>query len=194
MHLRSLEEGGQNLKFHCVEKAIEKNSIGHFISIEGEHFDLHGAWAFKDDKKASGGRYIEYTGPNSYEDVIKTNTCESNFEIKEPGIYTVKWLMRQPKDAKENKSSEVWINFPNATQIGHEPIKGFHKFVGRGKIDFSMNGQLDLHGDQSWLTVKFEKAGFYTIQLSGRSEYLQIDKIILYKNMSFEEAKMELNN
>ncbi len=182
------------LQFHCVEKAIKKNIEGHFITIEGEHFDLHGAWAFKDDDKASGGRYIEYTGPNSYQDAIKKHTCESKFEIKDPGTYTVKWLMRQPKDAEGDKSNDAWINFPDATQIGREPIKGFHKFVGRGKIDFIMNGQLDLHGDQPWMTVKFEKAGFYTLQLAGRSEFLQIDKIVLYKDMSFEEAKIETNN
>ena len=34
----------------------------------------------------------------------------------------------------------------------------------------------------------------YTLQLSGRSELLQVDKIILYKDMSFEEAKVESNN
>ncbi len=177
------------LEFHCVEKAIEKKTEGHFISIEGEHFDLHGQWAFKDDDKASGGRYIEYIGPNSYQQVVKGNTCESNFEIKEPGTYTVKWLMRQPEDAEGDKSNDAWINFPDAIQIGLEPIKGFHKFVGRGKIDFTMNGQLDLHHAQPWMTVKFEKPGFYTIQLSGRSEFLQIDKVILYKDMSFEKAK-----
>ena len=178
------------LKFHCIEKAIKKKIEGNFISIEGEHFDLHGEWAFKNDKKASGGKYIEYTGSNSYQGVVDKNTCESNFEVKEPGTYTVKWFMRQPDDAEGDKSNDAWINFSDAIQIGRTPIKGFHKFVGRGKINFAMNGQLELHGgDQPWMTVKFEKAGFYTLQLSGRSELLQIDKFILYKDISFEEAK-----
>ncbi|QVY66254.1 hypothetical protein [Polaribacter sp. Q13] len=182
------------LKFHCIEKAIEKKIEGNFISIEAEHFDLHGEWAFRNDDKASGGRYIEYTGANSYQDVVDKNTCESNFEVKEPGTYTVKWFMRQPYSAEGEKSNNAWINFPDAIQVENEPVKGFQKFKGQGKIDFVMNGQLDLDRNQSWMTVKFEKAGFYTLQLSGRSELLQIDKIILYKDMSFEEAKIESNN
>ncbi|MCK0157109.1 hypothetical protein MWU65_07970 [Cellulophaga sp. F20128] len=176
------------LTFHCIEKAPEKKTANNFIAIEGEHFDLHGEWTFKNDDIASGGKYIQYTGANSYEAVVEKNICESNFEVTEPGTYTVKWLMRQPEDAEGDKSNDAWINFPDAIQIGREPIKGFHKFVGRGKVDFAMNGQLDLHGEQPWMKVTFEKSGFYTLQLSGRSELLQIDKIVLYKDMSFEEA------
>lgn len=177
------------LKFHCVEKVVEKEIEGHLITIEGEHFDLHGEWRFKNDAKASGGQYIEYFGKNNYPEVVKKQTIETNFEVKEPGRYTVKWFMRQPEDAEGDKSNDAWINFPDAIQIGREPIEGFHKFVGRSKVDFGCNGQLDLHGDQPWMSVEFKEAGFYTLQLSGRSEFLQIDKIILYKGMSFDDAK-----
>lgn len=179
------------LAFHCVEKAMEKETEGHFITIEGEHFDLHGNWKFANDEKASGGQYIQYFGPNRYQQVETKETCISQFEVKVPGTYTVKWLMRQPTEAEGDKSNDAWINFPDAIQIGREPIKGFHKFVGRSKVDFGFNGQLDLHGDQPWMTVKFEKAGFYTLQLSGRSEFLEIDKIILFEGMGFEAAKLK---
>ncbi|PKQ65008.1 hypothetical protein BZG02_04000 [Labilibaculum filiforme] len=177
----------------AVKKLIEDKGKDNFISMEAEHFDLHGQWAFKNDDLASGGRFIEYIGANNDQEITKENICESNFEIKEAGTYTVKWLMRQTKEIEGDRVGSVWINFPDAIQIGHEPVKGFHKFAGRGKNDFTMNGQLDLHGDQSWMTVKFEKAGFYTLQVSACSEFLQIDKFILYKDMSFEDAKKMAN-
>ncbi|WP_075589653.1 hypothetical protein [Labilibacter marinus] len=177
------------IEFECIKKNSIEATPKDFIVIEGEHFDLHGKWEFISDKTASGGRYIQYTGANNYPEVIKKHTCETQFEVKEAGTYTVKWMMRQPENAEGDKSNDAWINFPDATQIGHETITGFNKFVGRSKGDFGFNGQLDLHGKQPWLTVKFDKPGFYTLQVSGRSEFLQIDKFVLYKNMSFEEAE-----
>lgn len=175
------------LNFHCVEKDVEKKNNGQIITIEGEKFDLHGQWKMVQDTKASGNKYITYFGPNHYQKVDPKETIISQFKITTPGTYTVKWFMRQPLEAEGDKSNDAWINFPDAIQIGRKPLTGFHKFVGRSKTDFKCNGQLDLHGDQPWMKVKFDKPGIYTLEVSGRSEFLQIDKIILYTGVNFDK-------
>lgn len=168
------------LSFHCVEKAVDKSEDPGIIVIEGEQFDLHGHWKIVYDKSASGNEYITYFGPNNYEKAVPKETIESQFEIKNPGIYTVKWYTRQTQEAEEGPSSHAWINFPDAVNIGPEPTIGFQKFVGRNAYDFTRNGQLELGGVESSLQVKFDKPGFYTFQISGRSKFLQIDKVILF--------------
>ncbi|WP_186826903.1 hypothetical protein [Seonamhaeicola algicola] len=175
------------LNFHCVEKDVVKNEAGDIITIEGEKFDLHGQWKIVNDKIASGNKYITYFGPNHYQKVNPKETIISQFEVTAPGTYTVKWFMRQPLEAEGDKSNDAWINFPDATQIGRHTLEGFHKFVGRSKNEFKCNGQLDLHGDQPWMKVKFDKPGVYTLKISGRSELIEIDKIILYKGINFDE-------
>ncbi|RKR08090.1 hypothetical protein CLV91_2860 [Maribacter vaceletii] len=179
------------LKFHCVEKAVDRSNDSEIIVIEGEKFDLHGQWKMIKDNSASGNKYITYFGANNYKKVDNKETIISQFEISKPGTYTVKWYMRQPLEAEGDKSNDAWINFPDATQIGRGNLKGFYKFVGRSKNIFECNGQLDLHGDQPWMKVKFDKPGFYTLKISGRSKFLQIDKIILYKDITFEQAKLK---
>ncbi|WP_222861326.1 hypothetical protein [Seonamhaeicola marinus] len=181
------------LNFHCVEKDIPQKEEGEIVTIEGEKFDLHGHWKMVQDNIASGQKYITYFGPNNYQKVDSKETIISQFEISSPGTYTVKWLMRQPLEAEGDKSNDAWINFPDATQIGRKPLTGFHKFVGRSKERFKCNGQLDLHGDQPWMKVKFNKPGIYTLQLSGRSEFLEIDKVILYKDINFDKIVAKLN-
>ncbi|WP_430936024.1 hypothetical protein [Saccharicrinis sp. 156] len=179
------------LKFHCVEKEVEQEIKGTIISIEGEHFDLHGHWKFADDKKASGGRYIQYIGKNHYQEVVKKEICDAYFMVEEPGRYTVKWMMRQPDNAEGDKSNDAWIDFPGAKYYGNkEELSGYVKFHGRGKGEFTLNGQLDLHDKgQPWMTVDFPAAGQYMIKIGGRSEFLQIDKVVLYKDITFDQLK-----
>ena len=179
------------LKFHCVKKDIKKKTTGTIISIEGEHFDLHGHWKFANDKKASGGRYIQYIGENHFQEVVNKEVCDAYFIVEEPGLYTVKWMMRQPDNSEGDTSNDAWISFPNVPSYGNkEALKGYNKFHGRGKESFVLNGQLDLHEKgQPWLTVEFPKAGQYAIKIGGRSQFLQIDKIILYKDIEFKELK-----
>ena len=52
-----------------------------------------------------------------------------------------------------------------------------------------MNGVLEPHHYHSWLNVTFAQPGEYKLQLSGRSELLQIDRFVLYRDMDYEEAQ-----
>lgn len=158
--------------------------------FEAERFALKGSWKVVNDNLASSGKYITYYGANSYNSVNTAHEISYTFAISSPGKYTVKWFMRQPDEAEGDKSNDVYIHFDgNIGYAGSTQLTSYEKFVGRSKGIFDMNGTLDLHGSSSWLTVDFPAAGNYTLKMCGRSEHLQIDKIVFYKGYDFYVAK-----
>lgn len=181
----------EDLKFsqNQIAKRNEAIKSGKLILIEAEDFPLRGQWKKVKSDEASGGAYIQYTGSNKYKAVDGKQTIELSLNIETPGTYTVKWLMRQPFDVEGDKSNDVWINFPDAVQKAKGIVTGFHKFYGRSKVVFGMNGVLEPKHYHSWLNVTFPKSGDYKLQLSGRSELLQIDQLVLYRDMDFNEVQ-----
>jgi hypothetical protein len=157
-----------------------------YLIIEAESFDLKGNWRVKEDVKASGGKYIEYHGWNSYAAPNSDHEISVSFYVPDTKHYLVKWYMRQPDEAEGDKSNDAWIYFEgnygkayvNDASI---TLEHFEKFVSRGKGEFAYGGNLDLHNPKSssWLTVQFPEAGVYTVKISGRSEDFQLDKIVL---------------
>ena len=165
-------------------------SLGDLVIIEAEEFSLAGGWSVEESPFASGGKFLRFNGKNHYQSVADIHKLSVQLQIPQAGTYTVKWSMRQPSQAEGDKSNDIWISFPDAKQKGNgKTITGFHKFFGRSKGRFGMNGQIETHHKHSWLNVEFPKPGVYSIQISGRSELLEADQFILYRNMSFEDAR-----
>lgn len=161
------------------------------LVIEAERFNLKGSWrVVAGDPVASSNKYIEYYGPNSYQSVNTANEIDFTFNIQTPGRYTFKWFMRQPNDAEGDLSNDVWIKMDgNVGLSGNAPISNYAKFVGRSKEVFTMNGTLDINHQSSSFGADFPAAGAYTVKITGRSELLQIDKIVFFKNsISGEDA------
>lgn len=165
------------------------------LIIEAESFDLKGKWRVKEDEKASGGKYIEYYGPNSYNSQNLDNEISVKFTVDKGAKYLVKWFMRQPDEAEGDKSNDVWIYFPE--NLGHAwvnnaslSLEHYEKFVSRGKGEFTYGGALDLHNPKSssWLTVIFPEAGEYTLRICARSEFFQLDKMVLSTGISNDVA------
>ncbi|NME71737.1 T9SS type A sorting domain-containing protein [Flammeovirga aprica] len=179
------------LNFECLGEC-EVEEVNGLLIFEAERFPLVGHWKIgTDTEKASGGKYLYYGGPNSYQKVPNGQTISYTFKINNPGGYTVKWTMRQPEGERGGDlGNDAWIYFDD--DIGRakqEALTHFEKFVGRSTDDFTLNGQLDLHNNgQPWMSVVFPEAGEYTINLSGRSSHFQVDRIILYKGMKLDEV------
>jgi hypothetical protein len=165
---------------------------GEIVTIEAESMKLTTGWNLETSKAASGGSYVTYEGPNSFHKVTD-HIISTTFKITKPGNYTVKWTMRQPNGVPGDQANDAWICFPDARQLAREKeITGFHKFVGRSTTEFGLNGQLDLEGDQPWMTLSFPKAGTYKVEIAGRSTGFQLDQVILYTGINFDEAKKNL--
>ena len=154
------------------------------LVIEAERFNLKGSWRIVEgDPVASSNKYIEYYGPNSYQSQNLAHEIDYTFRIETPGRYTFKWFMRQPEEAEGDLSNDVWIKMDgNVGLSGGTPISNYAKFVGRSKQVFTMNGTLDINHQSSSFGADFPTAGNYTLKITGRSEHLQIDKVVFFKN------------
>lgn len=183
------EEEEENTECHITNK-------DGLLIIEAESFNLKGKWRIKEDSKASGGKYIEYFGANSYQTQNLAHEITINFKVSAAGTYLVRWYMRQPDEAEGDKSNDVWIYFPgnlglakrNGTDV---TLEHYEKFVSRGKGDFTYGGALDLHNPKasSWMRARFPTAGEYTLKICARSEHFQLDKLVLSSGMPDDEAK-----
>lgn len=177
------------------EKKCSINPKDGLLILEAESFDLKGKWRIKEDEKASGGKYIEYYGYNSYNAQNLDHEISITFNIPEAKNYLVKWYMRQPDHAEGDKSNDVWMYFPG--NIGYAWVNNesvvlehYEKFVSRGKVEFTYGGALDLHNPKSssWFTVRFPEPGEYTLKICARSEEFQLDKMVLSSGITNDEA------
>jgi hypothetical protein len=182
------EEGG--IAENC--SIINKDGL---LIIEAESFDLKGKWRVVEDTKASGGKYIEYYGPNSYNTQNLAHEITVKFKVDKASKYLVKWYMRQPEHAEGDKSNDVWMYFEGDIGLAwvndaSVTLNHYEKFVSRGKIDFTYGGALDLHNPKSssWLNVEFPDAGEYTLKICARSEFFQLDKMVLSSGITNDEA------
>lgn len=169
-----------------------KDSGQALITIEAEAMERATGWQLAESDAASGGSYLFYNGPNSFARVT-AHRIKATFNVEMAGRYSVKWNMRQPDGVPGDQANDAWICFKDATQLARQTtITGFHKFVGRSKNTFALNGQLDLEGDQPWMTVEFPKPGQYQLEIAGRSKGFQLDRVVLYRGIEFEELKRTL--
>lgn len=183
----------RSISFHPVSyKSILEEKDGLCV-FEAEGTKLKGQWKIgKDANKASGGAYIYFDGPNTYNEVNKDNLISYTFRINNPGNYTVKWMMRQPEGERgTDKGNDAYIYFSD--DIGYaknQKLTHYEKFYSRSANDFVLHGVAEVHGlGHSWLTAKFPSAGEYTLNIAGRSHGLQIDRIVLFKDMDMDDVK-----
>ncbi|MGY6648906.1 hypothetical protein [Wenyingzhuangia sp. IMCC45574] len=171
------------------------------LIIEAESFDLNGSWRLLEDEKASGGKYIEYYGANSYASYVNQGAHEISvkFYVDKESNYLFRWFMRQdPHEEGGDLSNDVWLYFPgnlSRANIDGSPytLTHFEKFVSRSENnDFIYGGALDLHEPKkssSWMRVVFPAAGEYTLKIRGRSKGFQLDKIIMSTGIPDTDVK-----
>ena len=154
------------------------------VVIEAEDLALTGDWKVVDDRAASGGRYITWEGlspsanNNRPDDVVTTM-----IEIDRPGSYRFTWAMRQPAGVDSDKANDSWLDFPDAARfgpVGGGDYPGFIKVFGNAKGDFAYRARADVNHQKSTISVEFERAGRYTLQIAGRSHGHQIDRIVVH--------------
>ncbi|SIS47729.1 hypothetical protein SAMN05421766_102165 [Zobellia uliginosa] len=185
----------RSISFECSPDRSVEEKKG-FVVFEAERFELKGAWKLgKDTEKASGGAFIYYDGPNTYQKVDTDHVISYTFKIETPGNYTIKWMMRQPEGERgTDKGNDIWIHLGDNLGYAKElQLKHFEKYYGRSDDNFTLNGVAEIHGaGHGWLTGRFPKAGTYTLHIGGRSHGLQIDRFLLFKGMTIDEAKSVL--
>ncbi|TNJ46397.1 hypothetical protein KFZ70_13255 [Tamlana fucoidanivorans] len=173
------------------KKVEEKNGL---LVFEAERFNIKGKWKLGFHSSASSGKFIYYDGANAYEKPDVKNKISYTFKINTPGNYTVKWVMRQPKDERgTDKGNDAYVYLSDDIGFaGSHNLTQYEKFYGRSQNDFVLNGVAEVKTDHKWLTAKFKKPGEYTINLIGRSHGLQIDRIVMFKDLTLEQVESQI--
>lgn len=167
------------------------------VQIEAESLAISGDWSVVQDSDASGGKYITWLGLSSGQnnrDAADGDIISTPIEIPTAGTYSFKWLMRQPDGVDSDKGNDAWLYFPDADRYGPEGTSnGYGEFIkvyGRatkGEFEYSGTGE-DSNG-HTQIALEFDQAGEYTMEISGRSHGLQIDKILVFgDDLSVDEA------
>ena len=169
--------------------AIDVYETEGLLVFEAERIELKGDWKLgTDEAYASGGQYIYYDGPNSYQSQNASNIISYSFTINTPGTYTVKWFGRQNEEERgkvegqqgTDLSNDVWLKFPDGIAYwGTEQTTSWFKFYGRSDPGFWMHGIGEINHAHNWVNIKVEQAGTYTMEICGRSHGYQIDKIVM---------------
>ena len=197
-------DGNKNITANFKEKECAIVAKDGLLIIEGESFDLKGKWRVIEDEKASGGKYIEYFGANSYQSQNLAHEISVKVRVEEAKTYLVRWYMRQPLDAEGDKSNDIWIYFPDNIGLIRKDnadftLTAYEKFVSRdiwhtsgkkeGKGEFTYGGAINYgHNKSSWMRVRFPSAGEYILKVCARSEFLQLDKFVLSSGISDTDA------
>ncbi|MEN0045523.1 MAG: T9SS type A sorting domain-containing protein [Bacteroidota bacterium] len=167
----------------------DPEEVDGLLVFEAERFELNGDWKLGEEEGASGGKYIYFDGPNSYQQYKESNVISYDFKINNPGTYSFKWVMRQPaEEAGGDLGNDAWFYFSDDIGYGNgQALTTYYKFVGRSDLDFTLNGVAEVNHEGRGVTVVFDTAGIYTLNLSGRSHGFELDRIVLYKGISFDE-------
>ncbi len=170
------------------------------VTIEAESLNLGGTdWEVKTTASGyTGSGYIEWTGAN-YFAAPGNGLIETSVTINTPGIYKVKWHNRVGFGVNSTEHNDTWLRFPDADDFfgqkgasiiypygsGQTPnpngagADGWFKVFLSGSLEWVWNSSTS-DNDGHDIFVKFDNPGTYTLQLSGRSQYHQIDRITLF--------------
>lgn len=188
-HLDAPHFSATNEQAASENEDCEPEEVDGLLVFEAERFELNGDWKLGEEESASGGKYIYFDGPNSYQQYRASNVISYDFKINNPGTYSFKWVMRQPaEEAGGDLGNDAWFYFSDDIGRGDgQVLTTYYKFVGRSDLDFTLNGIAEVDHEGRGVTVVFDTAGVYTLNLSGRSHGFELDRIVLYKGIAFDE-------
>ncbi|MEM7338632.1 MAG: hypothetical protein AAF467_08295 [Actinomycetota bacterium] len=154
------------------------------VAIEAESLPVNGAWKVVADARASGGRYITWEGLSHERNNSRpADIISTDIRIEVPGSYRFTWAMRQPDGVESDKANDSWLNVPDADRFGPDSggsYGGFIKVFGNSTGSFAYKGTADVNHKKSTISIEFDRAGTYTLQIAGRSHGHQIDRIVLH--------------
>ena len=184
---------------NCPAPNVENNGL---VIIEAETgTGINSNWSKRTNIGGfTGSSYLRYVGPDSFTTPGR-NTISYKFQIKTPGTYRFVWRNRIARGNNRTEHNDGWVRFPDAAnfygQRGNSRI--FPRGTGKGPNPegASRDGWFKAYtndlGEWTYQTVtsdfdpheifvRFNNAGVYTVQVSGRSNGHAIDRLILFNN------------
>jgi len=185
----------------------ESNGI---ISIEFENNNFSEGWELKNDvTNVSGQGYMQWEGSPSLGNP-GNGLVTFPLKITDTGTYKFIWKNSFRKGSNGTEHNDSWLRFPNAKDFFGKKNDGSVVYPsGSGKSPnphgASKDGWFKIYrsgnnNDFSWqartsdndahdIYVIFETPGVYLLEVSARSDFHGIDRLLLYKeNISQEDA------
>ena len=188
----------------------EKNGL---VTIDFEQVPKKNGWKKANSKDGYyGGGYIYWDGDNYFREP-GNGKIVMKIKINNPGTYRVLWRSHILKGDNGTEHNDSWLKFPNADDFygdrdGHRVYP-----VGSGKTPHPNGRSADgwfkvyMNGANQWrwqartsdhdphlIFVKFDEAGIYTMQVSARSNYHGLDRVVLFKKGKSEDAATKKSN
>lgn len=191
----------------------EANGI---VSIEFENNDFPEGWVLKNDVSGvSGQGYMQWEGNPSLGNP-GSGMISFPIRIANTGTYRFLWKSSYRMGNNGTEHNDSWLRFPDAddffgmknddsvvypNDIGKQPNPngaskdGWFKVYRSGNnSDFKWQANTsdnDAHG----IYITFEAPGVFRMEISARSDFHAIDRILMYKeNISQDEAVAQADN
>lgn len=138
-------------------------------------------------------------------------TMEFKFKINNPGTYHFRWHNKIMHGTVNTESNDTWmkilgaddffsktgssVKYPNGgmfkqsnTIVKGTSMSGWMKVYSSGTIDWTWSSRTS-DGEPHEIYATFNKPGVYTLQISGRSRYHAIDRIVLFQDSKYSVAQ-----
>lgn len=136
-------------------------------------------------------------------DGIIVAEIESLVKINSPGTYRFQWHCKVGQGTSNTESNDSWLRIPDASQFyavkgsNNDTVrpkgicttdcpegagaKGWFKVYSSGTTNWTWSSRTS-DNDPHLIYADFDTAGFYRVQLSGRSKYHLLNRFVLHKS------------
>lgn len=184
------------------------------VTIEFEASSYDGDWILKTEGTSFSGKgYLEWNGDQH---LGTPNLGKISYKIKitNVGVYQFLWNSAVAKGNNGTEHNDSWLRFNDAADFyaqkgtsivypkdsGKTPNPegaskdGWFKIYRSGNdLDFKWQAST-FDNNAHNIFVTFEEPGIYTMEVSARSSHHAIDKFVLFKGMSKDDATASTNS
>lgn len=182
----------------CAADFVEKDGM---IVAEIESAPIAGSWQKRTDVAGyTGVGFYAWNGSNQYNNP-GNGLLEYKIQVNTPGVYRFQWRSKVGIGNNSTEHNDSWLKIPDADDFygekGSHIVRpkgvctndcpkgtskdGWFKIYSSGTTDWTWSTRTSDH-DAHNIYARFDKAGVYTVQISGRSEGHFLDRFVLYHN------------
>jgi uncharacterized protein YjdB len=200
--LESMLEFSSSTKFFTCSQPYQ--DINGIVVMEAENLSIPSGWSKQSTVSGfTGSGYISWTGPE-YFSSVGNGLISTKIFINSPGVYRFQMRSRVGNGSSSTEHNDTWVRFPDASDYfalkGSGTTKIYPKGSGKtpnpngagsgGWFKIYMNSlnwtwnTYTSDNDAHDIYVQFNSSGVYTMELSARSSFHLIDRLVLHKNSS----------
>lgn len=183
---------------------VEKNGL---VVVEVESVSPGTGWVSETSQTGfAGASYYKWNGGDNFSSP-GSKILEYKIRIASAGEYRFQWHNKVGKGNSSTDFNDTWLKIPDATDFyakkgtnvvhPHGACKndcpegagsgGWFKIYSSGTTSWTWSTNTSDNNAHS-IYAKFSSPGVYTVQISGRSNYHCVDRFVLYKEGTVQNA------